>query len=268
MRKGVVVFLTLVFLLVGFMFAEERKVVGVLMSDYTARWYAELGFSAPDWDYLAEMKNIFDFVKGLGYSCVPIFNKDLELYANPEADPVVKFTRVYKLDSVKLLILPNTRRMSPLEIEAVRKFIDNGGYVLALGQASFRDHNNNSYNVSNVFALGDIFNITYSSFAWKPPTHGYIKKAKDHPIWEGLEDFVATPRHWAMVVQVPEDANVLGEWYNDDKETPSHMPDLNAAIVEGRNSIYIGEDLFISPNFEEPSVQLLLSNIIDYFMKK
>lgn len=248
--------------------AEEQKVVGVLMSDYTARWYAELGFSGSDWDYLAEMKRIFDFVRGLGYSCAPVFNRDLELYANPEADPVVKFERVFDLNKVKLLILPNTRRMSPLEIEAVRKFIDNGGYVFALAQASFRNHNNSSYDVSTVFALGDIFKVSYSAFAWKPPVHGFIRKATDHPIWEGIDEFVPTPRHWAMVVEILEDAKVLGEWYNDDKETPSHMPDVNAAIVEGKNCIYVGEDLFLSPNFDEPLVQLLLANIIDYFMKK
>lgn len=267
MRK----FLVLLVLCTVFAFtalAEEQKVVGVLMSDYTARWYAELGFSGSDWDYLGEMKRIFDFVKGLGYSCVPIFNRDLELYANPEADPVVKFQRTFDMNKVKLLILPNTRRMSPLEIEAVRKFLKNGGYVFAIAQASFRDHNNTAYDVETVFALGDIFKVSYSAFAWKPPFHGYIKKTMDHPIWEGIDEFVATPRHWAMVVETLDGAKVLGEWYNDDKETPSHMPDVNAAIVEGENCIYVGEDLFLSPNFEEPTVQLLLANIIDYFMKK
>ncbi len=264
MRKFLVGILVLVFL--GVVFAQEESVIGVLVSDYTARWYAELGFKDPNWGYLEEMKRIFDFVRGLGYNVVPVFDRDLELYANPGADPVVKFTRTYDVSKLKLLILPDNRRMSPLEVEAVRKFIENGGKVLALAQTSFRDHNNGKWDTPNVFALGDIFKIAYNSFAWKPPQHGYIKKTTDHPIWEGLDEFVPTPRHWVMVIKVLEGGKVLGEWYNDDKEMPSHMPDLNAAIVEGKNSIYIGEDLFINPNFEQPEVQMLLANIIDYLM--
>ncbi len=264
MKRLFVLLLAVAFL--GILFAQEESVIGVLMSDYTARWYAELGFKDPHWGYLEEMKRIFDFIRGLGYNVVPIFDRDLELYADPNADPVVKFTRTYDISKLKLLILPDTRRMSPLEIEAVRKFIKNGGKVFAIAQASFRNHNNGKWDTPNVFALGDVFKIAYNSFAWKPPQHGYIKKAADHPIWEGIDEFVPTPRHWVMVIKVLEGGKVLGEWYNDDKEMPSHMPDLNAAIVEGENSIYVGEDLFINPNFEQPEVQMLLANIIDYLM--
>jgi hypothetical protein len=245
----------------------ERTVVGVVMSDYSARWFAELGFSGDHWDYLALMKNIFDFVNGLGYKAVPIFDRDLELYANPESDPVVKFTRTYNLDQVKLLILCDTRRLSPLEVEAVKKFISEGGKVLALSQVSFRDHNNSKFDNPDVFGLSNELKISYSSFAWKPPAHGYIKKAADHPIWEGLDEFIPTTRHWVMVVKTLEGGKVLGEWFNDDKILPSHMPDLNGAIIEAHNTIYIGEDLFIPINFKEPMVQMLLANIILYLMQ-
>jgi len=246
-------------------FAAEAKVVGVLMSDYTARWYAELGFKCPNWGYLEEMKRIFDFVRGLGYNAVPIFDRDLELYADPNADPVVKFTRTYDISKLSLLILPDTRRMSPLEVKGVRKFVKSGGKVFALAQASFKDHNNNTWK-EGLFALKDIFKIEYSAFAWKKPQHGFIKKAADHPIWDGVDEFVPTPRHWVMIVKVTDGGKVLGEWFNDDKTVPSHMPELNGAIIEGENSIYVGEDLFLEPNFSEPQVQLLLANIIDYLL--
>ena len=265
MRKFV--FLLALLTLATFLIAEEDVVIGVLMSDYTARWYAELGFKEPHWGYLEEMKRIFDFVRDLGYKVVPIFDRDLELYADPNADPVVKFTRTYDISKLKLLILPDNRRMSPLEIAAVKKFVKNGGKIFALAQTSFRDHNNKKWpNNEYTFALYDILKISYNSFAWKPPQHGYIKKTVDHPIWEGLGEFVPTPRHWVMIIKVLEGGKVLGEWYNDDKEMPSHMPDLNAAIVETEYGIYIGEDLFINPNFEQPEVQMLLANIIDYLV--
>lgn len=265
MRKALV--LVLVAMVFVGLFAQ-RNAVGIVLSSYTAKWFAELGFSGEHWDYLGLMQRAFDFVRGLGYSVVPVFDRDLELYANPEADPVVKFTRLTDLSKVKVLLLIDLRRMSPLMIDGVRKFINEGGFVLAFSQTSFRDHNNLRHNQTGDFALSDVFQVSFSVWSGNPPTHGYIRKVKDHPIWEGLEEFVQTPRHWTMVVKVLEEADVLGEWFNDDMETPSHMPDLNAAIVEGKGAIYVGENLFVQKNFEVLEVQLLIANMIDYLMKK
>jgi len=245
--------------------AKERNTVGVLVSDYNIRWCAELGFEG-EWDYLVTASNVFELVRLLGYPVIPILDQDLErAYVPKEEIPEGEFNRLVDLSTVKVIIMPLSRRLSPAEVEGVRKFVADGGKIFALAQASFRTHNNETWG-EQTYGLSDLLGIHYELFAWRPPEHAYIRAVVDHPIFADLPEFIPVPRNWAMVNSLVEgvEVKVLGEWYNDDKVTPSHLPEINAAVIEFDGGIYVGEDLFVPPNFQDPDVQLFLMNVIEY----
>lgn len=223
--------------------------VAVLISDYTKTWYSEVS-----WDFEEEMDCIRDTLELVDLEYVEISDADLAQG---------------KLGTTKLLILPNNRRMSRQQVEATRQFLHEGGTLLAVMQTSFKDENNNTVDEKR-FQLRDVFGLEYEAFAWKPPLHGYIKKAIDHPIFEGLPEFVQFHRNWAMIIKHQEDATVLAEWYNDDQIMPSHLPEINAAILEGPqgNVIYLSEMIFMPIQMEDPHVRRLAMNIVNYLLDK
>ena len=120
----------------------ERTLVGVLISSYNIRWTDEIGMAGEHWDYLATVSNVFELVRLLGYPVVPILDQDLEMAFVPREEiPEGAFRRLRDLRAIKVLILPLSRRMSPAEVEGLRKFVLDGGKIFAMAQTSFRDHN-------------------------------------------------------------------------------------------------------------------------------
>lgn len=223
--------------------------VAVLISDYTKTWYSEVS-----WDFEDEMDCIRDTLDLADIEYAEISDADLAQG---------------KLGAAKVIILPNNRRMSREQVNITRQFLAEGGTLLAVMQSSFKDEDNNTVD-EKLFQLWDVFGLEYEAFAWKPPLHGYIKKAVDHPIFEGLPEFVQFHRNWAMIVKHQEGATVLAEWYNDDQIMPSHLPEINAAILEGPqgNVIYISEMIFMPIQMEDPQVRTLATNIINYLLEK
>lgn len=223
--------------------------VAVLISDYTKTWYEEVS-----WDFDEDMDCIRDTLDLADISYVEISDGDLAKGNFGDA---------------KVLILPNNRRMSREQVALTREFLAEGGTLLALMQTSFKDETNSTVD-ENLFQLRDVFGLEYEAFAWKPPLHGYIKKVEDHPIFEGLPELVQFHRNWAMIVKHQEDAKILAEWYNDDQIMPSHLPEINAAILEGPqgNVIYVGEMMFMAVQMEDPQVRTLATNIINYLLEK
>lgn len=223
--------------------------VAVFNSALTQKWYSEVG-----WDYAADMDAVKEILDVAGVSYAEITNADL-VQGN--------------LGDAKLLIMPNTRRMSAAEVEAAKKFLADGGAIFALGQTSFRDENNKQVSPKH-FQLADEFGIAYESFAWQPPAHAYIHVVEaSHPIFNGLPEFVKFPRNWAMVVSL-NGGTQLAEWFNDDQMTPSHLPEINSAIVEGPSgrTIYIGDMIFMQDALDSPEIRTLLQNVITYLLSK
>ena len=244
---------------------KVQKTVGVLVSGYNIRWCAEIGFQG-DWDYLATVSNVFKLARDLGYPAVPILDQDLEHAYIPKKEiPKGEFNRLVDLNTVKVIIMPLSRRLSPAEVEGIRKFVANGGKIFAMAQTSFRTQNNEAWK-GTTYALSDLMGIHYEQFAWRGPQHAYIKAAVDHPVFANLPKFIPVPRKWAMVNSLVNGAKVkvLGEWYNEDKVTPSNLPKLDAALIEFDGGIYVGDDLFVPSNFNDPDVQLFLMNVIEY----
>lgn len=58
----------------------------------------------------------------------------------------------------KALVLPDQRILSSQEIEKIKKFVNDGGFLIASGETGTRDTNNNKL---NDFALADVLGIQY-----------------------------------------------------------------------------------------------------------
>lgn len=239
---------------------KGRTKVGILVSGYNLDWYNQMGLESPDWAFFQEMKNLVQLVRDQGYKVVTFSDKDLEQAYQPTDElGRKKFTR---LSEVKTLILPNTRRMSQKEVQKVRRYVNNGGTVLAIMQASFRDESDEKVGNGD-YQLGNLLGLEFNSFSWEQGKHAYISKTKDHEIWQGLSNSVENERGWAMVNSPIDRGNVLGVWNNSSKE-PSHSRDKNAAIVEGNRTIYMGEQLLAPENFKNEDVRRLLGNGLKY----
>ncbi|MFW6012760.1 MAG: hypothetical protein ACOC82_01135, partial [Candidatus Bipolaricaulota bacterium] len=164
---------------------------------------------------------------------------------------------------IKTLILPNTRRMTEEQCQTVAEFVSRGGTILAMMQSSYKDSWDRRV-TSEGYQLHNLLKVRFVNFSQEPPHHAFIRKEEDHQLWGGVEDFLPTERHWAMVNKVLDGGKVLGSWYDSGKVFPSHTDSLNGAVVEGERSLYIGEQLFAPINYENADVQKFLQNAVEY----
>jgi hypothetical protein len=206
------------------------------------------------------MENLVDLLKSRGYEVVLLSDQDLEQAYRPENNLDRKIFA--NLAEVKTLVLPNTRRMSQAEVENVRRYVSDGGTVLAIMQSSYRDASDRKAGKGD-YRLGDLLGISYSGFSWAQGEHSYIKGTRNHRIWQGMDGTVENVRGWAMVNSPTEDGRVLGAWYDSGGE-PSNPGNENAAIVEGNRSLYVGEQLLAPENFQKEETRQLLGNMVDY----
>lgn len=239
---------------------KGRTKVGILASGYNLDWYNQMGLKAPDWAYFQEMKNLVQLIRNQGYKVVTFSDKDLEQAYQPTDE--LERKKFARLSEIKTLILPNTRRMSQKEVQNVRRYVENGGTVLAIMQASYRDESDEKVGNGD-YQLGNLLGLEFNSFSWEQGKHAYINKTKNHEIWRGLSNRVENERGWAMVNSPTDRGNVLGVWNNSNGE-PSHSRDKNAAIVEGNRTIYLGEQLLGPENFENEEAKQLLGNALNY----
>lgn len=220
--------------------------VAVLNSGWAKNWYMNLG-----WDYDSEIANIRATLEGMGLSYVEITDEQLA---------------AGELGDAKLLILMNNRMMSAAQVDAVKAFIARGGKVFGLYQSSFRNEANQNVNPVNSYLLDEVYKISWVQWSGSAPFHAYIKGDTSHPIWEGLPEFVPTPRYTAMVNATLEGGQVVGEWYNADQVTKTQPDVYNAAIVVTDATVYVGENLFDPAVYREQTVRQLIQNIINYLL--
>lgn len=143
----------------------------------------------------------------------------------------------------RVLILPNTRNMSPTTVETIKaKNIQ----VLATYMASYRKHDNSSWTPNN-FALAPLFGADFQSWVGSGAQADHLRLSS---ALGGGE--VPLGRHLAMLVKPHPNATVLASW-GDDK----------ASIVQGPRGIYVGEDLFAPENSDSLQVQQLLATLLN-----
>lgn len=97
------------------------------------------------------------------------------------------------LKPFKLLILPNITRLSNLQCDQLRKFVEGGGSLLATFETSLYDEEGNP---RTDFGLSDLFGVSYDNGVEGPMQNSYLRLRSDpatnkfHPVLEGLEDAV------------------------------------------------------------------------------
>jgi hypothetical protein len=97
------------------------------------------------------------------------------------------------LKAFKLLILCNLTRLSNVQCDQIRKFVDEGGSILATFETSLYDENGK---LRKDFGLSDLFGVSYENGVEGPMQNSYLRLRNDparnkfHPVLEGLEDAI------------------------------------------------------------------------------
>ncbi len=88
------------------------------------------------------------------------------------------------LAGTKVLIVPNAAILTDREIDVIRRFVADGGQLLATHHTSLYDEAGNR---RDDFALGDVFGCTFTGVSKDMSLWGYQRVAADHPLTRGLD---------------------------------------------------------------------------------
>jgi hypothetical protein len=97
------------------------------------------------------------------------------------------------LEPFKLLILANTASLSDAQCNQLKKFVENGGSLMATFESSLYDEKGNP---RSDFGLAGIFGVSYDKGVEGQMQNSYLRLRSDpatnkfHPVLEGLEDAV------------------------------------------------------------------------------
>ena len=95
------------------------------------------------------------------------------------------------LKSFKLLVLPNIAALSDAQCDLLKKFVEDGGSLVATFETSLYDEEGKAR--SN-FGLSDIFGVSYGNGIEGPMRNSYLRLKNDpktkqfHPVLKGMED--------------------------------------------------------------------------------
>ncbi|MEO6452810.1 MAG: alpha-amylase family protein [Ginsengibacter sp.] len=96
-----------------------------------------------------------------------------------------------RLKPFKLLILPNIAALSTAQCKQLRKFVENGGSLVATYETSLYDEEGKQ---RKDFGLAELFGVSYDGGVEGPLQNSYLRLKSDpqtnqfHPILKGLED--------------------------------------------------------------------------------
>lgn len=128
--------------------------------------------------------------------------------------PVVTLQRPHfeeQLDGFRVLVLPNMALMSDAQAEAVRRFVRNGGGLIATHETSLFDEKGQS---RKDFALSDVLGVHYRATlkaASRP-----LRVQADHVLASGLP-LDALPAHDEPLVAVEPDGAETAGWLGDER---------------------------------------------------
>ncbi len=189
--------------------------------------------------------------------------KNKGIYFVPVSDFLVERGALTE-KNFKLLVLPANRNMSKKEKQAVQKFVEKGGKILAFYQSAFKDENNNTED-KYAYLLGDVFNFRWSGFRNIPEKQGKtkrcveIKPSAPSPLFSEELPFVRLQKNIAMLNEPAEWVKEMAAYYNEDGSTPSYDDAFNTAIAYGNSYVYFGADVCLPENAESEDVQTLVA---------
>lgn len=229
--------------------------IAIVYSEYSKQGLEKIGVIYDE--YIGYVKKVFDWIKEQGVKC------EYEIITDTDVE------NLSMIKKYKILILPNMRCMSKKQVENVSAYIAAGGKVLTCYTTSFRNENDEYAMDPRNFALGKQLGIQYVSWDGTIGKNAYIKRTVEetHPLWKNLSEFIRLYRYMTMVVSVLPEATVVGEWYDENKISPSREKSNNAALVMTNNTIYFSEDIFAPENSHNRRVRTLLKNCIEYLLQ-
>ena len=231
------------------------NLIAIVYSNYSKAGLEKIGVEYDD--YIGYVKEVFDWLKeeqAMNINYEIIFDSHVETLS--------------AIKKYKILVLPNMRCMSKKQVENVSAYIRAGGKVLTCYTVSFRNENDEYAMDPRDFALGKELGIKYVSWDGTIGKNTYMRRKVEegHSLWKDLPEFIRLYRYTTMVVSTYPEATVVAEWYNEDKETPSHEEQNNAALVVTPNTVYFAEDIFSPENSHNRRVRKLIKNCIEYLI--
>lgn len=198
-------------------------------------------------------------------TCKQLF-KSKGIYFVPVTDFLVEEGALTS-KNFRLLVLPASRNMSKKEKQAVQKFVEKGGKILAFYQSAFKDENDDTED-KYAYMLGDVYSFRWSGFRNVPEKPGKTKRCMiikpsassvTSPLFS--EDFplVRLQKNVAMLNEPAEWIKELGAYYNEDGMTLSFDEAFNTAVAYGNSYIYFGADMCHPDNAALEDVQTLVA---------
>ena len=114
-----------------------------------------------------------------------------------------------QLDGFKVLVLPNVALMSDAQVEAVRRFVRDGGGLIATHETSLCDEKGGR---RKDFALADVLGVHFQSVLKAAPRS--LRVPSQHPLGQGLLSDQLPVHNEPVVAVEPADAETVG-WLAD-----------------------------------------------------
>jgi hypothetical protein len=147
--------------------------VGVVYSEQTDRYYG-----GKDWQ-----KNSHDHSRGMYHALIEA-RVPFEMVNDRLLDPE-------HLKAFKLLVLPNIAALSEAQCAQLRKFVEDGGSLVATFETSLYDEEGRQ---RPEFGLADLFGVSFDQGVEGPLQNSYLRLRSDpatdqfHPVLKDLED--------------------------------------------------------------------------------
>lgn len=121
---------------------------------------------------------------------------------------VIDEQNFHSLDKYKLIILPNAACLSYEDCERLKKFVDNGGNIVASFETSLYDENGKR---RDNFALSDIMGIKFCGKIIGPMRHDYVSPAKKTSLYlKNIKKiFIPSPSYGLIVKPTTSDVELF-----------------------------------------------------------
>lgn len=169
---------------------------------------------------------------------------------------------------IRVLVVPDSRCISPRVIASVRRFVARGGGLLATSMTSYRDDENRRVGAENEFQWADLYGASFRR--WVSGSTECDALALDPALAREVATALASPearprvalaRNLAMRIAARPGTRILATWIDAaGKPAPPDPGNPGAAIVESADGrvIYAGENLLAPELTRSPQVRALL----------